>query len=116
MIYSSIFSLILFAVFMTASPGPGNLLMMACGVSSNYKKSIFFLGGLVTGKTLVNVLIFFGLGAFVIDNDIFFDLLRYISSVFILFFAISSLRTKKLNNLNSKFSTMCLNNSALIES
>ena len=65
--FATIFSLILFAIFMTGSPGPGNLLMMAGGASLNFKKCVYFLIGLVTGKTLVNFLIFFGLGAIVVN-------------------------------------------------
>ena len=59
--FTTIISLILFAIFMTGSPGPGNLLMMAGGASLNFKKCTYFLIGLVTGKTLVNLLIFFAI-------------------------------------------------------
>ena len=76
--FATIFSLILFAIFMTGSPGPGNLLMMAGGASLNFKKCTYFLIGLVTGKTLVNFLIFFGLGAFDINNNIIFEVLKYL--------------------------------------
>ena len=60
---------------MTGSPGPGNLLMMAGGASLNFKKCTYFLIGLVAGKTLVNFLIFLGLGAIVINNNIIFEVL-----------------------------------------
>jgi hypothetical protein len=35
--FATIISLILFAIFMTGSPGPGNLLVMASGASLNFK-------------------------------------------------------------------------------
>ena len=101
--FATILSLILFAIFMTGSPGPGNLLMMAGGASLNFKKCIYFLIGLVTGKTLVNFLIFFGLGAFVINNNIIFEVLKYLSSIFILFFALSSLKINEVESSDSKF-------------
>ena len=70
---NSIISLIFFAMFMTGSPGPGNLLMMAGGSSLGFKKSIYFLSGLVTGKTFVNFAIAIGLGVFVVENKIIFE-------------------------------------------
>ena len=76
--FATILSLILFAIFMTGSPGPGNLLMMAGGASLNFKKCTYFLIGLVAGKTLVNFLIFLGLGAIVINNNIIFEVLKYL--------------------------------------
>ncbi len=88
---------------MTGSPGPGNLLMMAGGASLNFKKCTYFLIGLVTGKTLVNLLIFFGLGAIVINNNIIFEVLKYLSSMFILFFALSSLKFIEVKSSDSKF-------------
>jgi len=101
--FAAIISLILFAIFMTGSPGPGNLLMMAGGASLNFKKCTYFLIGLVTGKTLVNLLIFFGLGAIVINNNIIFEVLKYLSSMFILFFALSSLKFIEVKSHDSKF-------------
>ena len=59
--------------------------------------------GLVTGKTLVNLLIFFGLGAIVINNNIIFEVLKYLSSMFILFFALSSLKFIEVKSHDSKF-------------
>ena len=101
--FATIISLILFAIFMTGSPGPGNLLMMAGGASLNFKKCTYFLIGLVTGKTLVNLLIFYGLGSIVINNNIIFEVLKYLSSMFILFFALSSLKFIEVKSHDSKF-------------
>ena len=101
--FPTIFSLILFAIFMTGSPGPGNLLMMAGGASLNFKKCTYFLIGLVAGKTLVNFFIFLGLGAIVVNNNIIFEVLKYLSSIFILFFAISSLKINEIKSSDSKF-------------
>tara|TARA_B100000941_G_scaffold282352_1_gene250715 strand:- start:1120 stop:1701 length:582 start_codon:yes stop_codon:yes gene_type:complete len=101
--FATILSLILFAIFMTGSPGPGNLLMMAGGASLNFKKCYLFLIGLVTGKTLVNILIFFGFGALVINNNVIFEFLKYLSSIFILFFALSSLKLNEAKSAVYKF-------------
>ena len=100
---SSIISLIFFAMFMTGSPGPGNLLMMAGGSSLGFKKSIYFLSGLVTGKTFVNFAIAIGLGVFVVENKIIFESLKYISSAFIIYLSISSFRDKSHSTDLSKF-------------
>ena len=100
---SSIISLIFFAMFMTGSPGPGNHLMMAGGSSLGFKKSIYFLSGLVTGKTFVNFAIAIGLGVFVVENKIIFESLKYISSAFIIYLSISSFRGKSHSTDLSKF-------------
>ncbi|MBM01737.1 MAG: hypothetical protein CL762_03360 [Chloroflexi bacterium] len=100
---STVLSLIFFAMFMTGSPGPGNLLMMAGGSSLGFRKSIHFLLGLVTGKTFVNFAIAIGLGVFVVENKIIFESLKYISSAFIIYLSISSLRNKNYKTDLSKF-------------
>tara|TARA_X000001036_G_scaffold343510_1_gene323126 strand:- start:769 stop:1347 length:579 start_codon:yes stop_codon:yes gene_type:complete len=100
---SPIISLIIFAMFMTGSPGPGNLLMMAGGSTQGFKKSLLFLSGMVAGKTAVNLLIAVGVGVFVVENEILFESLKYVSSAFIIYLSISSFRNIKKNSDLSKF-------------
>ncbi len=99
----SIIELIIFAILMTGSPGPGNLLMMAAGsVSANFNKIIYFLIGIITGKTLVNIAISFGLGAIIIDSEFFFNTLKLLSSLFIIYLSVMSLKkdSKGLPGIN----------------
>ena len=100
---SSIVSLIFFAMFMTGSPGPGNLLMMAGGSSLGFSKSILFLSGMVAGKTFVNFAIAIGIGVFVVENEILFESLKYASSAFIIYLSISSFRSTSRESDLSKF-------------
>ena len=95
----SIIELIIFAILMTGSPGPGNLLMMAAGsVSVNFNKIIYFLIGIITGKTLVNIAISFGLGAIIIDSEFFFNTLKILSSIYIIYLSVMLLK-KESNGL-----------------
>ena len=84
--FAAIISLILFAIFMTGSPGPGNLLMMAGGASLNFKKCTYFLIGLVTGKTLVNLLIldrYFLLEVAIVESLFLFCILCQLRRIYI---------------------------------
>lgn len=90
---SSIISLIIFAIFMTGSPGPANLLMMMAGSSSlSFYRSVKFLFGLLIGKLFVHIIIGVGLGVFIVENKIIFEFLKYISSIYIIYLAFSSLK------------------------
>ena len=73
---SSLMGLFLFAAFMTGSPGPANLLMFAGSSRLGFIRSARFLIGLIIGKTLVNLAIGLGVGAFVSDESLIFTVLK----------------------------------------
>ncbi|MEG3581821.1 MAG: LysE family transporter [Chloroflexota bacterium] len=90
---SSLVGLFLFAAFMTGSPGPANLLMFAGSSRLGFIRSARFLIGLIIGKTLLNLAIGLGVGAFVSDESLIFTVLKVLSSAFIVYVAIGSLKS-----------------------
>ncbi|MBO6824787.1 MAG: LysE family translocator [Sneathiella sp.] len=58
-----IFLIALFALTMTGSPGPANMILMASGARYGYRKSVFLLLGTMTGFLVVGISVAAGLGA-----------------------------------------------------
>ncbi|WP_027186379.1 LysE family translocator [Desulfovibrio inopinatus] len=56
------FAFVLFAILMTATPGMGNLTMMAIGQTTGFRSSLPFLAGAVLGATCLDTLVSVGLG------------------------------------------------------
>ena len=53
----------LFALSMTGSPGPANMILLASGAQYGYRKSVFLLLGTMTGFLAVGISVAAGLGA-----------------------------------------------------
>ena len=59
----TIFLIVLFALSMTGSPGPANMILMASGAQYGYRKSVLLLLGTLTGFLAVGIGVAAGLGA-----------------------------------------------------
>ena len=62
------FSLWLFILFMVATPGPANLLLMSAGATHGYLRLLPFLLGLIVGKLAMNLAISWGLADLIVHN------------------------------------------------
>ena len=58
----NILPFVLFVVAMTATPGPGNLTMMAIGQATGFRSAVPFLAGTTVGFLTLNTAVGFGLG------------------------------------------------------
>jgi len=111
----TIIELILFAILMTGTPGPGNLLMMAAGSASiNFNRIIYFLIGILAGKTLVNIAISFGIGFVIIENELFYTLLKILSSVFIIYISAMSLKKESIGSKNINLNKFTFKNGLIV--
>lgn len=83
----TLFSLWLFIIFMVATPGPANLLIMSVGVRSGFWAAMPFNLGLITGKLALNIAMAFGLGLFLQQYPMIQSVLKYVSAAFMIYLA-----------------------------
>jgi threonine/homoserine/homoserine lactone efflux protein len=95
---------VLFVIAMTATPGPGNLTMMAIGQSTGFKSSIPFLAGTAVGCIALDTSIACGLGQIIISAPKIAAILRVAGLIYILYLAIKVLRLQiSRKTVNKRF-------------
>ena len=77
-----------FVILMVGTPGPANLLAMSAGAAFGFRATIPFMAGLVIGKIFVNMLIAFGLGAFLVAMPIAATIFSFISAAYLCYLAL----------------------------
>ena len=87
---TSFFALLVFVIFMVGTPGPANLLLMVSGLNFGMRRSLSFIGGLVTGKLVLNIMVGFGLGVFLSDSPQIKTLFSVFSACYIIYLGIRS--------------------------
>ena len=92
--FSVIVAMCLFALSMSISPGPVNLIVLSTGVNHGFKKSMPFVSGATIGFTLLLLVIGLGLATFAARNQTFLNILSYIGSAFIAYMGFQIARTK----------------------
>ncbi|MBV1908991.1 MAG: LysE family translocator [Kangiellaceae bacterium] len=89
-----IFTMILFSLTMSATPGPVNLITLASGVNHGFRKTLPFVSGATIGFVLLLAAIGLGLSLVAEDYPQLLMSLRYIGSGFIAFMAFSIIRAR----------------------
>lgn len=89
---SLIIAMCLFALSMSASPGPVNVIALSAGVNYGYKKSVPFIVGASVGFTLLLAVIGISAGALLVENKYFLMTLSVIGSGFIAYMGFCILR------------------------
>ena len=82
-----ILALAVYNFIMYATPGPNNSILTASGIKFGFIRSIPNVLGIPTGHGLQLALVCLGLGSLFIKYPIFFDVLRYVGSAYILYLA-----------------------------
>ena len=75
----------LFALTMSISPGPVNVVTMSMGVNYGFKNTLPFITGAVTGFTVLLALIGFGIGQVAAENEDVIMALTYAGTTFIIY-------------------------------
>lgn len=83
---------LLFVIAMTSTPGAGNLSMLALGQTVGYRKSLPFLGGIVTGGLCIDLLVAFGLAELYMASPRAALVFKVLSTAYILYLAWKILR------------------------
>lgn len=90
---SLILAMCIFALSMSVSPGPVNIVTLSSGISYGVRKTIPFISGAVIGFTLVLLSAGLGIGVIATKNQLFLDILCLIGSGFIAYLGINIARS-----------------------
>jgi threonine/homoserine/homoserine lactone efflux protein len=80
---SIILAMCLFALSMSISPGPVNLLTLSTGVNHGFRQAMPFVSGATLGFTLLLLLIGVGIGEIAASSEGFLQMLAYVGSGYI---------------------------------
>ena len=83
-------SLLAFILFMVATPGPANLLLMIGGAQKGVASCIGFILGLVCGKVCLNLVFGLGFGFFLADQRLLVNGLKFVSAGYMIWLALQS--------------------------
>ncbi|MCG8493135.1 MAG: LysE family translocator [Sneathiellales bacterium] len=86
------FLMALFALSMSISPGPVNIIALSSGLNHGISRSVGFVSGATIGFSLLLLLIGLGLQNFAEDNEILFDTLTVFGVTLILYFGYKLLK------------------------
>lgn len=80
---SIIFAMCLFALSMSISPGPVNMITLSTGVNYGFWRTLPFVSGAAIGLTLLLAAIGLGISRLVQQIPVFLDVLAYLGAAFI---------------------------------
>ena len=83
-------ALLTFILFMVATPGPANLLMMIGGAQKGVASCIGFILGLVFGKVFLNLVFGLGFGFFLADQRLLVNGFKFVSAGYMIWLALQS--------------------------
>ena len=83
-------ALLTFILFMVATPGPANLLVMIGGAQRGVAACTGFILGLVCGKLCLNVVFGLGFGLFLADQPLLTNVLKFVSAGYMIWLALQS--------------------------
>ena len=82
---SLILAMFMFALTMSFSPGPVNMVIISSGANHGFRKTLPFVSGATIGFTLLLILVGFGFYAVIESYPLFLKYLNIASSAFIIF-------------------------------
>jgi threonine/homoserine/homoserine lactone efflux protein len=83
-------ALLTFILFMVATPGPANLLVMIGGAQQGVATCMGFVLGLVCGKACLNLVFGLGFGLFLADQPLLANSLKFVSAGYMIWLALQS--------------------------
>jgi threonine/homoserine/homoserine lactone efflux protein len=86
-LYSILLPMILFASAATFTPGPNNVMLTAAGANFGFRRALPHIGGVLTGSTVILLGMLGGLGALFERYPEMQTALKYLGSMYLLFFA-----------------------------
>jgi threonine/homoserine/homoserine lactone efflux protein len=96
-------ALLAFVLFMVATPGPANLIVMTGGTQKGVRGCLGFILGLVTGKMALNLAIGLGLGVVLNDQVWLQTLLKFVSGGYMIWLAVQSWTPKPKGESSQAF-------------
>lgn len=100
--------LLTFILFMVATPGPANLLVMLGGAQKGVAACFGFIIGLVCGKICLNLIFGLGFGLFLVDQPILTNSLKFFSAGYMIWLTLRSWNERALDGtVDNYFSFRC---------
>lgn len=93
-----------FIVAMVATPGPANMLLMTAGAQQGYVRTLPFIGGLVTGKLVLNVALAFGLMQVIESYPDIAEVFIFVSAGYMAYLALRNWTPSSINPSQNRFS------------
>lgn len=79
------------------SPGPDNIYLFSLTLRSGKIIGFSYLAGLLLGCFLHTLILAFGLNIIVADNQLFFNIIKYLGAFYVLFLAYKTYKSKNLD-------------------
>jgi threonine/homoserine/homoserine lactone efflux protein len=89
---SAFFAMGLFALSMSISPGPVNLLTLSTGVNHGFRRALPFVSGATVGFTLILLLVGLGVGELAVQNEVLMNTLGLCGCVFLIYLGFKIMR------------------------
>ncbi len=83
-------TLLIFILFLVATPGPANMLVMIGGARQGVTACMGFVLGLICGKFCLNIVFGLGFGLFLMDQPLFSNVLKFVSAGYMIWLALQS--------------------------
>ena len=101
------------SIGLTLSPGPDILYVLTLSITASRSKAVLFATGLVTGIIFHTALVAFGIAALIKNNDLIFDIIKYLGAAYLVYLAVQVYRSdagfetnkEKTDTKRSLFST-----------
>jgi len=90
------FALAGFAFVMSASPGPGNFLLLASGVNFGFGRSLPLIFGISLGFLAMVVMVGLGLGQLLKDHPLLGEIIRIACGIYVVWLAVKIGRSRSL--------------------
>jgi len=90
-----LWALFLFVALMVGTPGPANMVLMSAGARYGLRASLRFIFGVTAGKFLLNGVIALGLYDLLRAMPMLFEMLTYISALFMIWLSFSMIHGSK---------------------
>ncbi|MBC8494386.1 MAG: LysE family translocator [Candidatus Thioglobus sp.] len=98
----NLLSIFLFAVVMTITPGPNNIMILASGLNFGIKRSIPHLFGIAIGFPMMLLAVGFGLDSIVVKFPLVHNMIKILGVGYLLYLAYKLFMTKKQQSINSQ--------------
>lgn len=79
------FTMALYALTMSISPGPVNAIILSSGVNYGLKPTLPFITGATTGFIILFMIVNFGFNQINLENNLILQILGYIGSLFLIY-------------------------------
>lgn len=89
-----IFSMVMFSLSMSISPGPVNMTILSSSLNHGFKKTFAFISGATIGFTLLLIFIGFGFSKIINSYPLLFKILEILGSFFIIYIGYKILSSK----------------------